>query len=72
LTIRVSPSCTSEKVIVLGDREPMSGAGRALPQRGFRVLLPQPGRKKIASSTARDRAQVREGMGTPLIKRLSC
>src|ERR1700756_159068 len=40
----------------------MSGAGRALPQNGFRVLL-QPGRNNTASSAAR----VRRGMGILLV-----
>jgi hypothetical protein len=42
---------------VLGESEPMSGTGRALPQNGFRVLL-QPGR----NNTARSAARVRRGM----------
>src|ERR1700757_238136 len=61
-TISVTPCCTSAKVIVLGESEPISGAGLALPQRGFRVLLPQPGRKMRASRAARYGAQVRDGM----------
>jgi hypothetical protein len=57
---------------VLGESEPISGAGLELPQKGFRVLLPQPGRNKRASRAARDKPQVREGMEILLIKRLNC
>src|ERR1700752_4612838 len=38
-TISVSPRCTSAKVIVLGEREAISGAGLAPPHKGFRVSL---------------------------------
>src|ERR1039457_4761004 len=61
-TVSVSPCCTSARVIVLGESEPISGVGLALLHKGFRVLLPQPGRNKRASRAARDRPQVREGM----------
>src|ERR1700722_19105227 len=64
--------------MVLGDSEPITGMGLALPQRGFRVLL-QPARQKKASSPAREIPQLRESMevtpsgrGSPvsLLKRL--
>src|SRR5712671_5163141 len=47
--------------MVLGDSEPISGAGLELPHNGFRVLL-QPERTERASRPAKDRAQVRESM----------
>jgi hypothetical protein len=67
LTVSVVPDCTSEKVTVLGDKEPISGIGLALPQRGLRVLL-QPGRARRASNPtndrlATDRPQLRNDMG---------
>jgi len=71
-TMSTEPCCTSAKLIVLGESEPISGAGLALPQKGFRVLLPQPGRNRRARRAARDRPQVREGMWILLIKRLNC
>jgi len=51
--------CNAAKLIVLGKSEPMSGAGLALPQNGFRVLL-QPGRNKRASRAATGRREVFE------------
>jgi hypothetical protein len=51
-TIKTAPCCTSEKLIVLGESEPISGAGLALPQRGFSVLLhPE---REMAKMTASD------------------
>jgi hypothetical protein len=66
-TVRVVPDCTSEKVNVFGDMEPISGAGLALPHSGLRVLL-QPGRARSASNPtndklATDRLQLRNDMG---------
>src|ERR1700721_2346691 len=47
--------------MVLGDSEPITGMGLALPQKGFRVLS-QPARQKKASSPAREIPQMRESM----------
>jgi hypothetical protein len=69
-TINVEPCCTSENGIVLGEREPISGAGLELPQSGFRVLL-QPEANNSASKRAKHRTGVREGMGdTPPDERI--
>jgi hypothetical protein len=66
-TVTRTPCCTWAKVTVLGTSDPISGAGLALPQNGFRVLLPQPARNKRASRTAKDRLQAREDMEMLLI-----
>jgi len=66
-TVTRTPCCTCAKVIVLGASDPISGAGLALPQNGFRVLLPQPARNKRASRTAKDKPKVREDMVMLLI-----
>jgi hypothetical protein len=58
-TTSTAPCCTWAKVIVVGDRELISGAGLALPQRGFRVL-PQPRRDKRENKAAKSRPQMRE------------
>jgi len=64
VTVIVTPCCTSENVTSAGESDPITGAGLALPHKGFRVLL-QPGRTRTASKLARHRTQAREGMGTP-------
>src|ERR1700694_170467 len=62
LTVTRTPCCTWAKVTVLGASDPIRGAGLALPQNGFRVLLPQPARNKSASRAAKDKPKVREDM----------
>ena len=47
-TVSKNPCCTCANVMVVGEREEMDGAGRELPQRGFRAL--QPCRTSTASS----------------------
>jgi hypothetical protein len=70
-TVSTLPCCTSEKLIVLGESEPISGLGLEAPQSGFDV--PQPARKNRASTTGKKRTHFREGtemldMGdTPLL-----
>jgi hypothetical protein len=49
-TERTRPCCTSANVIVVGERDPITGAGRVLPQRGLSAL--QPGRVNNASRRA--------------------
>jgi hypothetical protein len=49
-TVRTKPCCTSASVIVLTEREPMVGAGRALPHAGLREL--QAWRSNKASTSA--------------------
>jgi hypothetical protein len=49
-TARTTPCCTSANVIVVGEREPITGAGRVLPQRGLSAL--QPGKINNASRRA--------------------
>jgi len=39
-TVSRKPCCTSVNVTVLGERDPMVGNGRALPQNGLSVLHP--------------------------------
>jgi hypothetical protein len=39
-TSRTKPGCTSVSVIVLAERDPMTGAGRALPHKGLSELHP--------------------------------
>src|ERR1022692_1308922 len=66
-TVSIEPCCTSAKVIVLGEREPISGAGLALPHNGLRVLLQPTIETARANRQAQDRPQVRKRMGdTPL------
>src|SRR5579859_1837328 len=57
-TVTVTPCCTWANVTSAGDSDPITGAGLALPHKGFKVLL-QPERAKRASRL-RDRAQVRK------------
>jgi hypothetical protein len=64
VTVIVTPCCTSENVTSAGESDPITGAGLALLHKGFKVLL-QPGKTRRASRLAIDRAQAREGMGTP-------
>jgi hypothetical protein len=47
-TVSSAPFSMSVKGMLLGERKPISGAGRALPQNGLRVLL-QPGNNKTES-----------------------
>jgi hypothetical protein len=47
-TLRRKPACTWARVIEVGEREAMIGAGRALPQSGFSAL--QPGRSSQANT----------------------
>ena len=55
-TVRRKPCCTWANVIVLADREPMTGAGRALPHNGLSAL--QPGRNNEADKiTHRSRGE---------------
>ena len=49
-TVRRKPCCTSANVIVVGERDPIIGAGRALPQRGLSAL--QSGRNSNVSRSA--------------------
>jgi hypothetical protein len=51
-------------VTLLGEREAIKGAGRALPQSGFRVLL-QPARRVRGTSA---RSHSRESMGYSLMR----
>jgi hypothetical protein len=69
LTVSIKPCCTCAKLTVLGDSEPITGMGRALPHKGFRVLL-QPATKKRAGRTARERARLRENMGVTPSERI--
>ena len=48
-TVRRKPCCTSAKVIVVAERDPITGAGRALPHKGLSAL--QPGKNSEASET---------------------
>src|SRR5579864_4912917 len=57
-TVSTKPCCTWEKLTVLGEIDPMSGAGRELPQNGFIELL-QPARNN-SERAMRDK---RKGMG---------
>jgi hypothetical protein len=66
-TVTRTPCCTCAKVTEEGASDPISGAGLALPQNGFRVLLPQPARNKRASRTAKDILKEREDMEVLLI-----
>src|SRR5579859_2502914 len=62
LIVSSVPACTSEKVTVLGESEPISGAGRALPHSGLRALL-HPARNNREDKLARDRpARVRPSL----------
>jgi hypothetical protein len=49
-TSRTKPGCTWAKVIVLAERDPMTGAGRALPHKGLTAL--HPGNASKASTSA--------------------
>jgi hypothetical protein len=49
-TVRRKPCCTSANVIVVGERDPIIGAGRALPHKGLSAL--QPGKNSKASRSA--------------------
>ena len=48
LTVRRKPCCTWANVIVVAERDPITGAGRALPHKGLSAL--QPGKNSKASS----------------------
>jgi hypothetical protein len=61
-TFNSAPRCTSEKLTVLGAREPTMGAGRALPHRGFKVLL-QPERINSPSMHRKGSVLMRKSMG---------
>ena len=50
VTVRRKPCCTWAKVIVVAERDPRTGVGRALPHKGFTAL--QPGKTSKASRTA--------------------
>jgi hypothetical protein len=41
-TVSSVPACTWEKLTVLGESDPIRGAGLALPHNGLKVLLLQP------------------------------
>ena len=58
VTVSVVPFCTCVKGTVLGASDPISGAGRALPHSGFRVLL-QPTIEKARETTASRQANGR-------------
>lgn len=60
LIVSVNPCWTCENDTVLGDREPITGIGRALPQSGFNVLL-QP-----ASSVTPRPSTHKKGIAIPL------
>src|SRR5581483_1178035 len=62
LTVNNTPCCTSAKVTVLGEMEPIAGAGRTFPQNGFRALL-QPTEVMSASVISARRT----GMGVLLL-----
>jgi hypothetical protein len=49
--VSITPCSTSAKVTVLGESAAISGAGLALPQKGFSVL-PQPGRSNKARAAS--------------------
>src|SRR6202043_3436779 len=67
LMVSISPCCNCENVTVLGENEPISGAGRELPHKGFSVLLQPRTERASASRQASDRPQLRRRMGdTPL------
>src|SRR6202140_2198672 len=67
LMVSVSPCCSCVTVSVLGESEPISGAGRELPHKGFSVLLQPRTEKASASRQANDTPQLRRRMGdTPL------
>jgi hypothetical protein len=39
VTVSTTPCCTSAKLTALGEMEPIMGAGRTFPQKGFKALL---------------------------------
>lgn len=49
-TVRRKPSCTSANVIVVAERDPITGAGRVFPQKGLSAL--QPGKNSKESKSA--------------------
>jgi hypothetical protein len=59
--VTVAPCCTCAKDKLLGVRDPMTGAGRALLQSGFNVLL-HPSRE-AASKPRKGNVQNRESIG---------
>jgi len=62
-TVNSAPCCTSEKLTVLGASEPTMGAGRALPHRGFKVLLLQPERINNPKRDRKGSGRMRKSMG---------
>ena len=59
-TVRRKPCCTWANAIVVAERDPITGAGRALPHKGLSAL--QPGKSSKASRSAlggRKRALIR-------------
>src|SRR4029077_10011620 len=67
-TVSITPCCTWAKLTMLGESELISGAGRALPHSGFKVLLqPRSSETLRPRRQARDTPQVRKRMvATPL------
>jgi hypothetical protein len=65
-TFNSAPRCTCEKLTVLGASEPSMGAGRALPHRGFKVLL-QPERINNPSRDREGSVLMRKSMGYSLV-----
>jgi hypothetical protein len=49
-TVRRKPCCTSANVIVVAERDPITGAGRELPHKGLSAL--QPGKNSKTSKSA--------------------
>ena len=62
-TVSTTPCSTCVNVTLLGDSDPIAGTGRALPQRGFKVLL-QPGR--TINSSAKGRPLLRDSIPSSL------
>jgi hypothetical protein len=60
-TVTVVPDCIWLKLTVLGDSDPITGAGRALPHSGLRVLL-QPESNNRESRQRKGSVQIRKGM----------
>src|ERR1035438_4647282 len=48
--VRRKPCCPSANVMLVAERDPIIGAGRALPQKGLNAL--QPGKNSKASRSA--------------------
>lgn len=49
-TVRRKPCCTSANVIVVAERDPITGTGRALPHKGLSALQPGKNSKAIKSA----------------------